>query len=522
MAGFKNIEIINYTDREKEDLSGEFGWGRWDEPVTIQEYGAINKISISPCYPYYFAITSSTKVLIYDPAIKDIYKTVDKFKDSPFGATFRRDGKLLCVGTSEGEVKIFDIVTKTMLRILKGHTSATHRCDFTEDNYHVASFCDDKTVGVWDLPTEKRLDTLNGHTDYVRCGVTASSGSDLLLSGSYDQTVALWDRRTPAKPVLHINHGDPVEDVLLLPGDTMAVSCGGNTIKIWDLTSGGKRLTTVSPHHKTITALCLADGGQSIVSSSLDRQVKRISTSDYSITGSMSFPSSVLSVDVHPENNHVVAGMADGLVQIVKRLKKETKKDEKESSDNQRRVKDGKRADLRYLQYTHHTALAEDIIIKNDRSGKWEPYVKHLSAFQFTRALDVCVMNGEGRKFPEKAHAVIFELMRREKLDGAIAGREESNLAPLLKYIIENWKDPRFTHVLLHVANKLVERYLADPNNTPLINKLFKKLLISLNQKIAYDEEIIKLQGCIEIVLATADAGNSNSRIEKEVLMKEG
>ena len=148
--------------------------------------------------------------------------------------------------------------------------------------------------------------------------------------------------------------------------------------------------------------------------------------------------------------------------------------------------------------------------------------MKHLSAFQFTRALDVCVMNGEGRKFPEKAHAVIFELMRREKLDGALAGREESNLAPLLKYIIENWKDPRFTHVLLHVANKLVERYLADPNNTPLINKLFKKLLISLNQKIAYDEEIIKLQGCIEIVLATADAGNSNSRIEKEVLMKEG
>ena len=61
--------------------------------------------------------------------------------------------------------------------------------------------------------------------------------------------------------------------MLLLPGDTMAVSCGGNTIKIWDLTSGGKRLTTVSPHHKTITALCLADGGQSIVSSSLDRQV---------------------------------------------------------------------------------------------------------------------------------------------------------------------------------------------------------------------------------------------------------
>lgn len=507
MSRYKDIEIINYTDRENK--VSDDTWGRWDEPVTIQEYGAINKISISPSNPYYFAITSATKVLIYDPVIKDVYKTLDRFKDTAYGATFRRDGKLLCVGTSEGEVKIFDIATKTMLRILKGHTAATHRCEFTADNYHVASFCDDKTVGVWDLPTEKRINILTGHTDYIRGGVTASSGSDLLLSGSYDQTVALWDRRTPEKPALLINHGEPVEDVLMLPGDTMAVSCGGNNIKIWDLTAGGKRLTTVSPHHKTVTALCLADNGQSIVSSSLDRQVKRISISDYSITGSMSFPSSVLSVDVHPENNYVVAGMADGLVQIIKRLKV---MNQEEKTD--------KRIDSNFRQFTHHSEKADQIVIEDQWYDRRLPYVNCLQKNEYSKALDKCLITSQRVPYPERAHAVFYELMRREELEGAIAGRDDVGLYPLLVYLIDNWMDPRFTLNLLHVANLVVDRYLGDPNNSPATNDLFERLLTSINETIAYDEEIIKLQGCIEIVLATADAGNSNSRIEKEILKK--
>ena len=160
--------------------------------------------------PNYFAITSSSKVLIYNPVIKDVFKTLSKFKDNPYSGKFRRDGKLLCVGTTEGQVKVFDISTKTMLRVFRGHSAAVRQCEFTADNVHVASFSDDKTVGVWDLATETRLDTFSGHKEYVRCGVTANANSDLLLSGSYDETVALWDRRTKEEPVLKVNHGAPV------------------------------------------------------------------------------------------------------------------------------------------------------------------------------------------------------------------------------------------------------------------------------------------------------------------------
>jgi len=510
MTAFKNTEIIKFTARRKDYIYGDRNWGKWQQPVTIQEYGAINKISISPCDPHYFAITSSSKVLIYDPVVKDVFKTLANFKEAAFGAKFRRDGKLLCAGTSEGEIKVFDITTKTMLRILKGHTAATHRCEFTSDNYHVVSFCDDKTVGIWDLATETRTNTLTGHTDYVRCGVTASGGSDLLVSGSYDQTVALWDKRTPGKPVVQINHGAPVEDVILLSGDSLAVSAGGNHIKIWDLTAGGKRLTSVSPHHKTVTSLCLADGGQSIISASLDRQVKRISTSDFSTTGSMSFPSSVLSVDVHPNNNYVVAGMADGLVQIIER-KKELSKDEKTAS---------RRRSNRYRQFTHFTANTEDILVKEEKKRKEAPYDLFLRKYEYTQALDYAL--NKARVNPTLLHSVLFELMRREGLQKALAGRDEESIKKIINYIYSHLKDPRFQAVLLHVANMLVDMYMVTQGGTsePIMKSFSVILLTCLEKKLQVDKDLIKLQGCIDLVLATADTGHQNTRIEKELLMK--
>ena len=209
MSAFKRTEIIKHPESRRLGAVDD-AWGHWEQPITIQEYGAINKIDISRHSPNYFAITGYSKVLIYNPVIKDVYKTLTKFQDAAFGAKFRKDGQLLCVGTSEGQLKIFDVATKTLLRILRGHSTAARRCDFTPDKTHVVSFSDDKTVRVWDLPSETLLDTFTGHDDYIRCGAAANVSSDLVLSGSYDQTIKLWDRRTNGEAVLTMMHGAPV------------------------------------------------------------------------------------------------------------------------------------------------------------------------------------------------------------------------------------------------------------------------------------------------------------------------
>ena len=80
-------------------------------------------------------------------------------------------------------MKVFDVATKTQLRTLHGHMTATHKVDFTLDGTHVATFSDDKTVGLWDLAAEVRVESYGEHGDYVRAGCVSSGNADLLASG---------------------------------------------------------------------------------------------------------------------------------------------------------------------------------------------------------------------------------------------------------------------------------------------------------------------------------------------------
>jgi U3 small nucleolar RNA-associated protein 15 len=65
----------------------------------------------------------------------------------------------------------------------------------------------------------------NFFQDYVRAGCVSQISSDVVVSGSYDHTVRIWDRRQESSN-LQINHGSPVESVLLMPSGTLLVTAG--------------------------------------------------------------------------------------------------------------------------------------------------------------------------------------------------------------------------------------------------------------------------------------------------------
>lgn len=65
--------------------------------------------------------------------------------------------------------------------------------------------------------------------------------------------------------------------------DSLVVQPEGTTFKIWDVAGGGRELASLSPHHKTVTCLCIADSGGTVVSGSLDRSaIKRINRKNFS------------------------------------------------------------------------------------------------------------------------------------------------------------------------------------------------------------------------------------------------
>ena len=83
---------------------------------------------------------------------------------------FRHDGKLLTAGDEKGNVKLFDVETKTMLRQAQPHSSAVHAVEFFSTT-QLLSGSDDKTICLYDIPTNMVVNTYAGHS------VGAASGS---------------------------------------------------------------------------------------------------------------------------------------------------------------------------------------------------------------------------------------------------------------------------------------------------------------------------------------------------------
>lgn len=123
-------------------------------------------------------------------------------------------------------VRVYDVNKRRLLRRFIGHKAPVHRTYFTSDCLHVASFSDDKTTAIWDIPTEKQLITFDGlHTDYIRAGAVSPVSPNIVLSGSYDKTVKMYDIRQE-RAVFTVNHDAPVESLLFLPSGGIFLSAG--------------------------------------------------------------------------------------------------------------------------------------------------------------------------------------------------------------------------------------------------------------------------------------------------------
>lgn len=146
------------------------------------------------------------------------------------------------------------------------------------------------------MPSQSVIHTFTSHIDYVRSGLISSSNPSLILTGSYDATLRLFDARTGECEMSMGGgaHAAPVEDVLMFPSGTTALSAAGPILRAWDLVAGGRCVRAMSNHQKTVTCLAFDGRAGRLLTGGLDQMVKVYDVSTYKVVHTMRYPAPVL------------------------------------------------------------------------------------------------------------------------------------------------------------------------------------------------------------------------------------
>lgn len=128
-------------------------------------------------------------------------------------------------------------------------------------------------LASWDLESGTRIRRHVGHEEVINCMDLSRRGEEMLISGSDDGHIGIWDPRTK-NAVAYIETEFPVTAVALAEAGNELYSGGiDNDIKVWDM----RRRTvvyTMLGHTDTVSSLRVSPDSQTLLSNSMDSTVR--------------------------------------------------------------------------------------------------------------------------------------------------------------------------------------------------------------------------------------------------------
>ena len=215
------------------------------------------------------------------------------------------DGQFIASGSNDKTIKLWQVGTGKLVRQLgrwsSSHSSMVHSVAFSPISSNLsyqgesgksagvadlnrgilASGSWDNTIKLWDINTGKEIRTLTGHANWVN-SVAFSPDGKFLASGSADCTIKLWQVQTGIEIQTFTGHSDPVSSVAYSPRtpttnsqERQLVASGSNdyTIKLWQIYTG-RNIYTLTGHSFFVNCIAFSKNGEILASGSGDNTIK--------------------------------------------------------------------------------------------------------------------------------------------------------------------------------------------------------------------------------------------------------
>ncbi|XP_050306763.1 katanin p80 WD40 repeat-containing subunit B1 [Anthonomus grandis grandis] len=146
----------------------------------------------------------------------------------------RKSGRVMVTGGDDKKVNLWAVGKPSCFMSLSGHSTPVKCVQFNELEELVCSGSREGILKVWDLEAAKLVRTLDGHRLTIK-SIDFNPYGQLLASSSVDGTIKVWDTRQRGVLNTYSGHRGPVNSVKWSP-DGQWIASGGDdsTVKIWD------------------------------------------------------------------------------------------------------------------------------------------------------------------------------------------------------------------------------------------------------------------------------------------------
>ncbi|MBD2543577.1 TIR domain-containing protein [Planktothricoides raciborskii] len=200
--------------------------------------------------------------------------------------------------------------------LFKGHESGVRSVAISPDGSKIVSGSYDNTIRLWDINSGSELAVFKGHEDLV-FSVAFSPDGNRIVSGSKDKTIRLWDIKSGEQLAVFKGHEGLVYSVAFSPDGSKIVSGSGeNTIRLWDIKSG-EQLAVFKGHESDVYSVAFSPDGSKIVSGSNDKTIRLWDIRSRSeLAVFKGHESDVYSVAFSPDGSQIVSGSSDRTIRL--------------------------------------------------------------------------------------------------------------------------------------------------------------------------------------------------------------
>ena len=221
-------------------------WNRKsNQPITVIQTGGLSPLAFLPDENTYLSSVHGS-IYFYDLITEKSQRPlhcwgIGNIIDS---IAVSADGRRITASSFNArDIAYFNLDMGEKVIILSGHHHSIESLAMTPDGWMLVSGSEDGTLRLWDLDLQRCMGVLVGHYGPVRSVVITPDGKTA-VSGSDDRTIRIWDlERRELRQVL-MGNSTNVQALAIGPeGQALASGGSDSSVILWDLSTGQPQKT---------------------------------------------------------------------------------------------------------------------------------------------------------------------------------------------------------------------------------------------------------------------------------------